>query len=285
MTDRRLRWLGVCGLAVLGAALLAAWAWQPEVEAGPCALVSGPAMLPEIRETSGLAVSRREAGLLWTHNDSGNAPVLFAIDTAGTVRGRVRVPLRLRDWEDVSAGPCPPGDCLYVADIGDNEQKRQRIQIYRVHEPAAGDETTGAPEVFSATYADGPHNAEAMFVAGADLFIVTRDRDGGLYRATMTGSRDLTFHRIGQLGLPAVTDAETSRDGHIVAVRTHHEAVLYRTQDLAGGRIAPSARVALGGLQEPQGEGVALDGPLLYLSSEGRGVNRGGRIMSLRCAW
>ena len=74
------------------------------------------------------------------------------------------------------------------------------------------DEETAPPEVFNATYADGPHNAEAMFVVGGDLFIVTRDRMGGVYRTTTTGSRELTLQRIGQLGLAAVTDAETSRD-------------------------------------------------------------------------
>ena len=60
-------------------------------------------MLPEIPEASGLAVSRRDPGLLWSHNDSGSAAVLFALDTAGTMRGRVRVPVKTRDWEDVSA--------------------------------------------------------------------------------------------------------------------------------------------------------------------------------------
>ena len=68
-----------------------------------------------------------------------------------------------------------------------------------------------------------------MFVVGADLFIVTQDRVGGVYRSTLSGSRDLTFQRIGQLGLAAVTDAETSRDEKSVVVRTSHEAVLYRT--------------------------------------------------------
>src|SRR6185503_14866394 len=101
--------------------------------------------MPEIPETSGLAVSRRNPGLLWSHNDSGSAAVLFALDTAGAVRGRVRVPVRTRDWEDVSAARCPSGDCLYVADIGDNKGARRTVQIYRVPEPAVGDSETAPP--------------------------------------------------------------------------------------------------------------------------------------------
>ena len=136
--------------------------------------------------------------------------MLFALDTSGTVRGRVRVPIRTRDWEDVSAARCASGDCLYIADIGDNRRERQRIRIYRVPEPAPEDEETAPPEVFDATYADGPHNAEAMFVVGEDLFIIQRPHRRRL-RTTVTGSRaDISTHR--SAGARGGSDAEAARD-------------------------------------------------------------------------
>lgn len=266
---------------VAGGLLLLAWGMRPDRAVGPCEMASGPVLFPDLPESSGLAVSRRNPSLVWSHNDSGSAAVLFALDIAGTVRGRVDVPVHTRDWEDVSAGPCPSGDCLYIADIGDNRRARPNIRIYRIPEPSPGDATTASPEVFTATYADGPHNAEAMFVVGAELFIVTRDRIGGLYRATVAGSSELTFQRVGQLGLTAVTDAETTTDGKTVVVRTGHEALLYRMNDMM--LDAPYLRIPLDGLREPQGEGVALDGSTLYLSSEGGSWNRAGRLLSLRC--
>jgi hypothetical protein len=283
MHSGRLIKLGAAMMLVLGVSLLVAWGLRPADSVGPCVVAKGPAMLPEIPEASGLAVSRRYPGVLWSHNDSGNATVLFALDSAGTMLGRVRVPIRTRDWEDISAARCPSNDCLYIADIGDNRSARRRVHIYRMREPAPGDAEAAPPEVFNGTYADGPHNAEAMFVIGADLFIVTRDRMGGVYRSTLSGSRELTFQRVGQLGLQAVTDAEASRDEKSVVVRTSHEAVLYRTDDLILGRNVPYLRVPIDGLKEAQGEGVALDGSILYLSSEGRPWNRAGRIVSLRC--
>ena len=275
--------LGAALILVLGLSLAVAWGLRPAGSAGPCVVANGPAMLPELPEASGLAIGRRTPGVLWSHNDSGNATVLFAHDALGTMLGRVRVPIRTRDWEDISAGRCQSIDCLYIADIGDNRSARRRIQIYRIPEPAPGDAETAPPEVFNATYADGPHNAEAMFVIDADLFIVTRDRIGGVYKATLSGSRELTFQRIGQLGLAAVTDAEASRDGKSVVVRTSHEAVLYLTEVVIRGGNAPYLRIPIDGLKEAQGEGVALDGSMLYLSSEGRPWNRAGRIVSLRC--
>ena len=270
---------------MLGASLLAAWLSSPQRSAGPCIVASGPSRLPEIPETSGLAISRRNPGLLWSHNDSGTAAVLFALDATGAARGRVRVDTR--DWEDISAARCPQGDCLYIADIGDNGSQRRRVTIYRVAEPAPGEAQTAPPEVFNATYVDGPHNAEALFVVDADLFIVTKDRAGFVYRATITptASRQLTFQRVGQLGIAMVTDAETSRDGTSVVVRTTDEVVLFRTADLIRGTYTPFVRTRIDGLREPQGEGVALDGDMLYLSSEGGRNGAAGWFMSLRCRW
>jgi hypothetical protein len=277
---RLLAIIGAIGLAVIAVILL-----RPDSAAGPCVVVQPATLVPEIPEASSLAVSRRNPGILWSHNDSGNAAVLFALDARGALVGRVRVPIRTRDWEDVSAARCPAGDCLYIADIGDNRLARKRILIYRVPEPDPGDAETAPAEVFSATYADGPHNAEGLFVVGADIFVVTRDRTGGLYRSTRPAA-ELTLERFGELGLAAVTDAEASPDEASIAVRTSKEVVIYRTADVMRGGVVPSGlRIPIQGLKEPQGEGVALgaDG-MLYLASEGRPWNRAGRFISLRCA-
>ena len=63
---------------------------------------------PELRESSGLAVSRMQPGVLWSHNDSGDAPTLYAIDVKGHLLATVAVAnVVARDWEDIAAGPCP----------------------------------------------------------------------------------------------------------------------------------------------------------------------------------
>src|SRR5687768_1580235 len=52
-----------------------------------------------IRESSGLAASRRHPGVIWTHNDSGT-PFLFAIREDGTwIRGFQVLGANLIDWE------------------------------------------------------------------------------------------------------------------------------------------------------------------------------------------
>ena len=287
--------LGVLAICVLAALLLAAALSPPTRTAGPCTMIGDAAMLRDVPEASGLAVSRRHAGVIWTHNDSGNETILFAVDMSGRELGRARLPFRARDWEDLSAGPCPAGDCLYIADIGDNDLARRNVQVFRIPEPEPAAARTARPDAFTLTYPDGPHNAEALFVAGDTLMVVTKDRSGTLYRAAApTGeARGVRLERVGDLGLIGVTDAETSRDGQSVVVRTPREAAVYRTADLVGGpdKVRPAlddgsiraiVRIPIGGLREPQGEGVALDGDVLYLASEG---GRAGRLLSLRCSF
>jgi hypothetical protein len=200
--------------------------------------------------------------------------------------GRVRVPVSARDWEDVSSAPCDSGTCLYIADIGDNALMRQRLAVYRVPEPAPGDAQTARPDRFSVSYPDGSHNAKAAFLLDNRLFIITKDQTGGLYRSVsrLESEGDVMLEHIGELGLRAVTDAETSPDGALVVVRTPHDAVYYRAAELARGTVAPRARVPLDSLGEPQGEGVALDTDgTLYLASEGRPWTGGGSLVALRC--
>jgi hypothetical protein len=273
-------------LMLAGCAMLVSWTMRPASSAGPCLVVNGPSRLPEIDEASGLAVSRRHPGVLWSHNDSGNAATLFAIDRDGTPRGSVRVPAGMRDWEDIAAARCPAGDCLYLGDIGDNRRVRHEIVIYRVPEPALNDTETAMPERFRATYADGPHNAESMVILGSDLFIVTRDRTAAVYRATIPENEgDMLLQQVGDLGLSVASDAEAAPDGRSVAVRNSQEALFYRAADFVDGRFTPYFRLRIDGLQEPQGEGIAVDGNMLFLASEGRSWTiGGGRLIGLRCA-
>jgi len=256
----------------------------PQSTAGPCTLV-GNANLRALPEASGLAISRSIPGVVWSHNDSDNDEFLFGLDATGAVVGHVRVPVKMRDWEDVSAAACAPATCLYLADIGDNAQERTRVQIHRVPEPALGDAQTAAVQTFTASYADGPHNAEAMFVLGTDMFIITRDQRGGVYRAPaiLAAGGDIVFRRIGQLNLPGVSDAEATPDEKSVAVRTTSEVRVYSSEEILRGNLTPYLVIPIRGLNEPQGEGVAMDEKgMLYLASEA-GFRGAGSLLTLRC--
>ena len=92
----------------------------------------------QIKEASGIAASRKNPGVLWTHNDSGGKNRLFAFDTLGSNLGYYMLAgAQNHDWEDIALGPAAGTNdsYLYVADIGDNSLSRDVKFIYRVREP------------------------------------------------------------------------------------------------------------------------------------------------------
>jgi hypothetical protein len=62
----------------------------PTANASNCRAVGKTVPLRDLPEASGVAASRRTPGLFWAHNDSGE-PVIYALDSHGAIKGRVRV--------------------------------------------------------------------------------------------------------------------------------------------------------------------------------------------------
>jgi len=264
---------------------------------------SGVFQRPGLRESSGVAVSRAHRGILWTHNDSGDGPFVYATDTAGADLGALRVTgATAVDWEDITLGPCPrgSGSCLYLADTGDNGERRLSVTVYAVHEPSRlsgpGDSlgATAPAARLQLTYPGGPADVEAVYVTrDGSLYFVTKGRSRGvrLYRVPKQGwdsggviaaefVQDLPItpdQRIGRW----VTGAAASPDGARVVVRTYSE--LYVFQAEPSGALAPNPTVCWLGALEAQGEGVDfLDATTFVLTSEApRGVT--GVIHIVRC--
>lgn len=262
-----------------------------QTAAEPCRIVQQPVALPaEVREASGVAVSRRYPGVVWTHNDSGGAPEIFAVNPAGVLQGRVRIDgAENRDWEDMALGPCPSGECLYLADIGDNQARRADVEIYRVPEPGPDAVRTGPAERFRVRYPDGPRDAEALFaVPSGDLFIISKEAVPVLYRypAPLRPNEPVTLERVGEMtSADRVTGADATPDGDWVAVRTSSSLALYRTEELLQGSGSSPIQVSLSPVGEPQGEGIGFgaDGAVV-LSSEGGTRRTPGLISRLTCA-
>ena len=124
--------------------------FSSKVEAQTCGKfgppsVSGNLQQSKLKESSGLALSRKNPGVFFSHNDSGGKPRVFAFDAKGKGLGTFILDGATNvDWEDIAAAPCPDGSpCLYVADVGDNNFQRREIAIYRFKEPKADNSTAG----------------------------------------------------------------------------------------------------------------------------------------------
>ncbi len=262
-----------------------------------CRVEGPPTLLPDaVHEASGLALGRRGPGVLWTHGDSGE-PRLLAVSLDGTVLGTVRVAgAAAGDWEDISAGPCAAGACLYVGDIGDNDASRPRITVYRLPEPAPGDGTSAPAEALHATYPDGPHDAEALFVdAGGRIYVVTKGESGpvAVYRypdsprpgavSRLERVAELSAGKVGRNG--RITGADVSADGRWVALRTLRTVSFHPFEAVTGGGGGGEpARFDLSAADEAQGEGIALGaGGVVYLASEGGKKKNPATLVRVTC--
>ncbi|MEJ2481573.1 MAG: hypothetical protein P8049_00210 [Gemmatimonadota bacterium] len=262
-------------------------------------------------EASGIARDPRRPDLFWLHNDSGNDPVLFAVDSAGTLLGIAPVSsVAARDWEDLAIGRCGDAWCAYLGDIGDNLASHGSVTVTRVEIPPL-DSLKGpsivrlAPleprDTWELVFPDGPRDAEGLVIddVRGEMGIISKGREGEvvLYGAKISEleSEPDVVHilaRVGRLGVHVggsssqlVTAADLSADRSWLALRSYTSLHLLHwkgvmEQDTSAEALTVSLLTAL----EPQGEGVTWseDGEVLWLASEGRG-GRPPQLSRIRC--
>jgi hypothetical protein len=275
--------------------------WRANVEAGSPVAAAAPTQLAtledrHVNESSGIVASRSNPGLFWTHNDSGDGPFVYAFDRGGRQRGTWRVEgARARDWEDIAAGPGPePGRTyLYAGDIGDNDEEREFVTVYRFPEPEVAEadkasthespRATAAAEAIRVKYPDGAHDCEALLVhpATGDLYVVTKRGDAaGVYKlsAPFDSSNVNTFARVAVLRGPGffgslVTGADISPDGRRVALCDYasgYELTLPEgSKNFDDVWTQKPTLVPLGPRRQGEAVCYSLDGAALLATSEG----------------
>lgn len=245
----------------------------------------------EIKESSGVAASRTCEGVFWTHNDSGDAARLFAVDREGRTRATFTVEgVRAADWEDMCAFTWRERSYLLVADTGDNDSRREQVLLHLIEEPRSlpPEGATGTSlrvrQSLRVRYEDGPHDCEGVGVDGASgaVLLVTKERSGGKPRVftfdlPSTGDRasaaePIVARPIAQLDVPSLTTAlDVSPDGRLVIVLTYVDAYVWvRGGDEAWPDVFTRAPLRVTMPRRRQGESICFgaDGLSLFLTSE-----------------
>ncbi|MCB9851869.1 MAG: hypothetical protein H6819_02135 [Phycisphaerales bacterium] len=292
MHDQTNRLAGIPRLIAAGA-LLAAIAPLSTACAGECPsyvhMQGGAVQSSAIIEASGLAVSRRTPGFLFTHNDNTNDQRVFAINTSGELRGTFTIvnATNVRDPEDIAVGPGPtPGETyLYLADTGDNNNVRTDIAVYRALEPSVP--ATGSPvtanlpaDKIQLAYPDGPRDAETLFVdTNGDIYVVVkRLTPGKVYRAAFpqsTTSVNMLEH-VGQLpwGATQPTGGDMAADGSAIIIRGYFRIDYWdRPDGMSVGDVLSAPGCSVPWAIEIQGEAVCFTNDRLDYATISEGDN------------
>jgi hypothetical protein len=211
-----------------------------------------------IGEISGMVRSRWQDNVWWVHNDSGDSPRLFAVDSTGAVH---RAPWSAGDyavgaeagqgdlpaWPGVQLGAAAHIDyediavedrTLYLGDIGNNGNARRDLGIYVIREPFRYDRRTRPVKHMPIRYPDQTavparewhFDAESLFVDAGTLYVLTKHRTGQQINSLEPGTKlyrlDTTHaHEVNTLTLvdrhatiPPPTAAALSPSGDRLAV-------------------------------------------------------------------
>ena len=260
-------------------------------------VVIGTIKSPDITESSGIAASRCQSGVLWTHNDSGDDAFIFAINFKGDSLGTWKIPNAQNiDWEDIATYKDKSGKCfIYIGEIGDNRARRAEHAVYRVAEPtvtpAAAVSTRQAPittenaSVIRFGYPERNSDAETLMVnpKNGDIYIVTKRVSGpaSVFRLRPEFDRGETVkaEKVAELSVPAIpngflTGGEISSDGRRMIICDYTRGYEYTLPDTAMNfddiwKQSPEL-VNLGKREVGEAVCYSVDGTSIFATSEGK---------------
>ncbi len=261
--------------------VLATAGWTPPLE--PLGRFDAKA----IPEASGIVKSRRFAGIFWVHNDSGNAPLLFAVRADGRIVRRFRLAIPNLDWEDIAIDD---QGHLYLGDIGNNTGLLRTRVIYRIDEPDPSSSEVpdrplaAAAAVSYALPASNRFDSEGLFIDRKMAILVTKYRDGReaeLFAVPMEAASPTTTKgrpvvvpidpngRLPGFTEPA-TGASLSEDRTLLAVCSYAVTRVYRRGVRSAWQLMAEVRYDATSI-----EGITWDGrDLILAAEEGLGLYR-----------
>lgn len=225
----------------------------------------------KLDEASGLLVSKKYPNILWSHNDSGDKPYLYALD-AQTLKLISKIKIKKAkhvDWEDITYHQ---GN-IVIGDFGNNKNKRKDLTLYTIKEPNPyKDKKTKVIKKEEFIFSDqkkSPHkrknfDCEAMFSFDNALYLLSKHRADNattLYRVEKKRAKKIAHFPLDD----RVTSADS--DGKRVVVLTYGALYLFEPK-VIDGAFYKSKTDTKKLKNVGQVEGVAFDGDIIHVISE-----------------
>ena len=251
----------------------------------PCAAQSAVELQSAaLNESSGVAISTLDPQIVWTHNDSGDIPRLFAFTRGGQWIAELKLQgAAAVDWEDMCSFQRDGKSYLAVGDVGDNLRKRTSVVIYILEEPPLLPDPPLPKQLAIADF----ERIEIQFSSGAvnceslaydpleDRFLLATKE---LLRCRLyslaaqpnpQGAVVVASHSL-SLGVPLVTAADISSDGRWLVLATYGPACLLRRGQCGRWDASEGAVQILELPARKQGESICFadENAQLLLTSE-----------------
>jgi len=183
-----------------------------------------------IVETSGLVFYHNR---VWLHNDSGGKAELFSRDVDGQNHQKHTIEVnKAVDWEDLSIDR--KKGVFYIADTGDNREKRTNIQIITY------DLLQQKTQRIPISYDTGPIDVEgiAFDPIQQELILISKGRGGTVHlfsfdpqKKPLTPLRSqyqFSISAAKSLNPERITAMDISPDGSYIAIRNYMELFLWQ---------------------------------------------------------
>ena len=264
---------------------------KAEISDNPGTVLYGPGRelcklaSPLIDESSGLACSRKQPGVFWTHNDSGDYARLYAFDAKGKDLGScLLADVQAFDFEDMASFRQGEKNFLLIGDVGNNGLAVTVQILYLIEEPSIDPKQTAkvkrvpVVQVINYAYEDDHRNCEGLAVdpTSKTILLVTKEKTPQCYVYALAWpekdpKRVFTARKIATLKIPPATAMDVSPDGLRAVVLTYGNAYEYtrgKAEDWAAAFSRRPCEIVVP--ERLQGESICYgpDGKTLYLTSE-----------------
>ncbi len=245
------------------------------------ALVTGVVTDPLLAEASGIVASAANPGYYWVINDSGNAPVVYLIDSLGKVTRQFFLKNTANiDWEDIAVVKSDNGNHkLIIADIGDNFSVRSYIQLFVLDEPTVAiknDSFLDNYQIYKYVFEDGARDAETILTdpVSNEIYLVSkRESQVGVYAVPSLHRQSSpdTLRLLGRLPFNNITAGSISPNGQDIVLKNYN-AIFYwfRQGDNTIAETLQMPHEQINYIVEPQGEAITWtrEGTGFYTLSE-----------------
>tara|TARA_R110002051_G_scaffold295922_1_gene361863 strand:- start:2900 stop:3751 length:852 start_codon:yes stop_codon:yes gene_type:complete len=248
-----------------------------------------------LKENSGLVTYGDST--IWAVEDNGNKDEIYQVNFKGEIIKTLEVKNgKNHDWEDIAMDKT--GN-LYIADIGNNDNSRNKLVIYKIPNPTIEPGDKIGAEQIEFNYPDQKefppkkdallYDAEALFHHGNLLYIITKNRSkpfkgealiysvpdtAGKYEATLVGS----FTPCTDWKICQITSVDISPNGNKIVALSYGKLFVFTEftwNDFSKGKLQ---EIDLGA--RTQLESVCFLNDNTLLISDERSFGSGGNLYS-----